>query len=77
VLEDRRTDSLHATALLVDQNRCVPADAFAHFSDEIADLLRFRDIASEENEAPGAFGLVEDLFFGREGKATAAQDHCF
>ncbi len=40
VLQDRRADALHAATFLINQHRRVPADAFAHFGDEIGDLLR-------------------------------------
>jgi hypothetical protein len=78
MLQDRRTDALHTPAFLVDQDRRMPADAVAHFGDEIGDLLRLSEILRpKRNEAPWAFRLVEGLFFGRQGKAATAQDHCF
>src|SRR6478735_2865731 len=73
MLQDRRTDALHAATFLIDQDRRVPADAIAHLGNQIADLRRLRNIASEEDEAPGALGLIEGLLIWSEGKAAAAQ----
>ena len=43
--------------------------------DEIADLLRFGEVTSKENEAPGLFTAVEGNFLGAWHLALEAENH--
>ena len=74
----RRPQALHAPALLIDEDRRIlPSDAIAHLGDQIADLLRFADIARKQDEAPRAFAAIEADFLAAERSSLAPEDHGF
>jgi hypothetical protein len=48
----RRSEALHAAALLINQDRRPPAEHVAHLVNQAAQLLRRRNVATEQNESP-------------------------
>ena len=70
----RRAEPLHPAALLIDEDRRMPADRLAQGRGQGPDLRRALDVALEQDEAPGP-GVAEkgDLVL-RQGRSGAAQD---
>jgi hypothetical protein len=48
----RRSEPLDTAALLINQDRRPPAEHIAQLVNETAQLLRRRDVATEQDESP-------------------------
>ena len=65
----RRTQTLHAAALLIDQNGRMAAESVPNFGGQPRDLLGRVDIAAKEDHAPGRGVAQERALVGLEREA--------
>jgi hypothetical protein len=70
----RRPKSLHPTALLVHQDRRLPADCRSKCCREFRDLRFIPDISLEENQAPRAGFAKKAALIGGKLKTGKAGD---
>ena len=69
----RRTQALNTPALLIDQNRSLPTDQCAEFTDQAPQRIRRGHVAFEQDQPPGV-RLLDEMPFRRGETRTRKTD---
>src|SRR6185312_7133262 len=72
----RRSEPLHAAALLIHKHRCVPADTFAKSPNKLTHLIRRAHVPLEDDQAPRQRIAEKSALIGGNTKPRQSRDKC-